>query len=186
MVVWGLIQTRPRKLRNHKTTSQQATAPHLKTEYQMKQTPVLPCLHHSNCLGESIWWIMKRFFFPFFSSLSLYNSLLLALLVSLSVFSLSFSHFPFFMLFLMNSSVPPPLLSPLLQYTSTSLILLLSSSSFFLSLLFPPFFYFLHLYLFSILPSLPPSLPNCLSLFNVHNSVLFRREPWRYLWQPDC
>lgn len=160
VLVWGLIQTWPRQLWNHKTTSQQATAPHLKTEYQMKQTPILPCLHHSNTLGESIWWIMKRFiFFSFFSDCTT-----LALLLFL--FSLS----PFLILYVIFNE-----LLCAWSYTSTSFNLLLSLSLL-SSFLAPPS---LHRYCsFLFYHRSPRSLPYCLSLFNVHNSVVFRREPW--------
>lgn len=116
-LVAELIQTWPKT--REETTKQPAGKPqhHLKTEYQMKQTEILPRLHYTNCLGESIWWIMKRLLF-------------LSPLLPPQPSSLSLLSPPFLMLSLMNSSVLP----------STSSIL-------------------------------------CL-FFNVHNSVLFRREPW--------
>lgn len=118
----GFIQTRPRQPRNHKTPSRQATAVRVETEYQMKQTPTLPSLPHSNCLGECIWWIMKRMF------LSLYKSLCFSLLYCLCLYSPSL--LLFFMLCLMNSTVPPPL--PRFNLIHSS------SSSLFLSLFFHP------------------------------------------------
>lgn len=137
LVMWRLIQTWPRQLRNHKTTSRQATAPHVKTEYQMKQTPILPCLHHCNCLGECIWWIMKRFF-------SLYSSLLLALLLSLSVSSLSLS--PPVLYVILNELLCAPSTPLLHSCALTSHILLLSfcllSSPLPLSSLHPPHTHF--------------------------------------------
>lgn len=175
LVVWRLIQTWPRQLRNHKTTSRQATAPHVKTEYQMKQTPILPCLHHCNCLGECIWWIMKRFFF------SWYNSLLLALLLSLSVSSLS----PPVLYVILNELLCAPSTPSLHSCALTSHILLLSfcllSSSLLLSSLHtnPPH---THKHTHTFLQSFSLPLSVSPSLFNVHNSVLFRREPWRSLW----
>jgi len=140
--VWGLIQTWPRQLRNHKTTSQHTTVPHLKTEYQMKQTPILPCLHNSNCLGESIWWIMKTFFF------SVCTTLCFSLCFSLCLFFLSPA-----ILYVIFNELCAPSVPSILQLLPFFFILSLFSPSLYPSpLLFSP-------YLSSLpLPSLSLSL----------------------------
>lgn len=103
-----------------------------------------------------------------------FSTLCFSLLFSLCFLSL----FHLLMLFFNELCVLPSLF----LFTSTSPILLFFFFLFFSSLLpasIPPGFSSFH--------DSPPVAPLlAFSLFNVHNSVLFRREPWRYLWQPDC